>query len=159
MSIIVRPAFEAYAKSIDREWSNDRAQTVGASEVGKCARSIYWAKNEGDEFFGAHRDEDYEDTFGHKVRGKVFEDAFFVPAMQAAFGERLLFSGEQQRTFRKGFLTATPDGYLTYLTFIETLTLGIPSDYTAGLTIDCKSIDPRVTALPKPEHVYQVQLR
>jgi hypothetical protein len=90
MSVIVKPALEAYAKASDKEWSNDRLQTVGASEVGKCARHVYWSKNEGDEYFGAHRDEDFVDGWGHKVRGKVFEDEFFVPAMRARFKDRLM---------------------------------------------------------------------
>ena len=45
-----------------------RAQTVGASEVGRCARAVFFEKNEGGDF-GAVRDSGYTDSWGARVRG------------------------------------------------------------------------------------------
>ncbi len=118
-------------------------QTVGASEVGQCARKVYWIKNADDPAHSAPRDEGYVDGWGARLRGQVFEDNFWVPAMRARFGRALKFAGRNQRTFSSGFLSATPDGLVT-----------APECFL----IECKTIDPR-TKLdePKPAHAFQVQ--
>jgi hypothetical protein len=137
-----------------------RAQTVGASEVGQCARKIFYLKNEGSEF-GAARDPDHVDSWGATVRGSIFESAFFVPALRARYGDRLLYAGDEQRTLAHGFLSATPDALIVALERDALAPLGIADIGGDGaLAIEAKTIDPR-TALggPKPEHVFQAQVQ
>ena len=52
------------------------------------------------------------DVWGATLRGRLFEDHFWVPALRACYGAKLLFAGDQQQTFVSGFLSATPDGLL-----------------------------------------------
>lgn len=68
-------ALAAYAKQTARTFEG-RENTVGASEVGHCARKIYFAKNTGDHVYGAASDEDYADTWGATLRGRLVEDHF-----------------------------------------------------------------------------------
>jgi hypothetical protein len=141
---MIREALDAYANGLQREFVHDRAQTVGASEVGQCARKVFWLKNEDDPTHAAPRDEGFVDGWGARLRGTVFEDHFWAPAMRAKFGAALHFAGAGQRTFATGFLSATPDGLV--------------DDGTGCFLIECKTIDPR-TRLDgaKPEHVFQAQ--
>ena len=115
MTGIIAATLDRYAKSSSKIFSHDRLNTVGASEVGQCARKIFWLKNEGDAQYGAPRDPEYIDSWGARMRGTVFEDAFWEPAMRARFGNRLKFAGRavSQKTFVADFLSATPDGIIT----------------------------------------------
>lgn len=143
---MIREALEKFAATNSKTWQHDRSQTVGASEVGQCARRVYFLKNEGDAVYGAGRNEDHEDGWGAKVRGTVYENAWWEPAMRSAFGDRLLYAGSDQRTFVSGFLSATPDGLL--------LTDADP------ILLECKTADPRTNlAEAKPKHLYQVQVQ
>jgi hypothetical protein len=65
-----------------------RSKTVGASEIGQCARKVFWNK------FGAHRDPEYADTWGARVRGSVFESSFWVPALRKRYGVKIKFAGQ-----------------------------------------------------------------
>jgi hypothetical protein len=143
---MIREALDAHAHSLQRSFDHDRAQTVGASEVGQCARKIYWLKNADDPAYSAPQDEGYVEGWGARLRGQIFEDHFWVPAMRARFGSTLKFAGENQTTFASGFLSATPDGLVA-----------TPDDC---FLIECKTIDPR-TKLdgPKPSHMFQVQVQ
>ena len=157
MSGIISDTLDAYARSTSKVWSHDRLNTVGASEVGQCARKVYWLKNEGDSKYAAPRDPDFVETWGARVRGTVIEDAFWQPAMKARFGDRLLYSGKEQKTFVSDFLSATPDGVLINPTKKERHSLGIETDC---LTLECKSADPRTNlAEAKGANVYQTQVQ
>ena len=138
----------------------ERAQTVGASEIGRCARQVFYAKSEGDSDFGAPRNPDYVDGWGAKTRGTVFEKHFWVPALRARYGDRLLFAGSAQETFVKGFLSGTPDGLITAFERDGLAHLGVPDIGGDGsLLLECKTVDPRIKIDgPKPEHAYQVQV-
>ena len=105
---------------MDKLWTHDRSNTLGASEVGQCARKIFWLKSENDSAHRVDRDPDYTETWGARMRGTVFEDKFWEPALRARFGERLLFAGKDQKTFVSDFLSATPDGMIIDLTAEET---------------------------------------
>jgi hypothetical protein len=96
----VASALAAFAAGSARTFDG-RAQSVGASEIGQCARKIFYLKNEGSEF-GAARDPDYVDSWGAIVRGSTFESAFFVPALRARYGDRLRYAGDEQRTLAAG---------------------------------------------------------
>lgn len=143
----IREALEQYATTTKREWATDRSQTVGASEVGQCARKVFWLKNEGDPVCGAQRDTGHADRWGATARGSVYEKHWWEPALRARFGDALLFAGDDQKTFVSGFLSGTPDG----------LVIGLEEGPTV---VECKTADPR-TKLDeaKPEHVYQVQVQ
>lgn len=153
---MISQALDAYAQATNKAWSHDRSQTVGASEVGQCARKVFWTKNEGDPKYGAKRDPEYVDSWGARVRGTVMENEFWFPAMQSQFGERLLFAGPSQHTFVSGFLSATPDGLITQLLpgELEQLPQG------GCVTAECKSADPRTNlSEAKAENIYQTHVQ
>jgi len=154
---LIAETLNAYAKTQTVTFKHDRKQTVGASEVGQCARKIFWLKNEDDPEYAVPRDPEYRDTWGARMRGTVYEACFWEPAMRARFGDRLLFAGKDQRTFHKGFLTATPDGMLYPFTPWEQKQLGVPSEC---VLVECKTADPRTNLNEaKAENVYQAQVQ
>ncbi|MCA1452169.1 hypothetical protein I6F35_02930 [Bradyrhizobium sp. BRP22] len=155
MGTIIRPALEAFAQHHNAFDPEDRAQTVGASDIGQCERKVYYVKNERDHKHGAPRDEDYRDRWGARARGSFFENYFWYPALKEAFGDRLKFSGPEQRTFVSGFLSATPDGVLTGCKPDE-----IAPGSGSEVTVECKTADPRTNlASPKAENVFQTQVQ
>lgn len=152
---MIKSALNSYAANMDRVWASDRSQTVGASDVGQCARKVFWSKNEGDPQYGAPRDPDYVDGWGAKVRGSFYENHFWVPAMRTAYGDRLLFAGTEQKTFVSGFLSATPDGLLIGLQPNEVA----PGSGTEVCT-ECKTVDPRTNLTEaKVENVFQTHIQ
>jgi hypothetical protein len=155
---MIAEALDAYARATARTFE-DRHLTVGASEVGQCARRVYWTKMEG-EVYGAARNPEYVDSWGAARRGATFEDYFWVPAMRRAFGDKLLYAGDQQRTPVSEFLSATPDGLLVGLPRDALAALGVPDIGASELVVECKTADPRTRLeQAKPEHVYQAQVQ
>lgn len=149
-----------YAKATVRTFEG-RENSVGASEIGQCARKVFFAKNAGDHVYGVASDEDWVDTWGAALRGRLIEDHFWVPALRARFGDKLKFAGGEQTTFISEFLSATPDGLLIEQPADALTPLGV-SDIGGdhSLVVESKTIDPR-TRLdgPKPEHVFQAQVQ
>jgi hypothetical protein len=139
----------AYASSIHGPDAH-RASTLGASEIGQCARKVFYLKRDG------KRDPGHVDGWGAALRGSVIERAFWLPALRARFGDNLKFAGDEQRQFKSGFISATPDALLTGVPSDILASLGVPDIDTDCLLLECKSIDPRVKLdAPKPEHRYQ----
>ena len=101
--MMIRAALEAYATST-RNSDQRRASTVGASEIGHCMRKTFFVKNADDPLYAIRHDVDYVDSWGAQLRGSTFEDAFWVPALRAKYGDRLKFAGSEQRSFESGFL-------------------------------------------------------
>lgn len=158
MTGLIAQALNHYADSTRRTWATDRSQTIGASEIGQCARKVFWLKNEGDPKYGVERDPEYKDSWGATTRGSVFENNFWEPALRSVYGERLLFAGAEQRTFVSGFISATPDGLLTDLSDEERQ--AIAPDCGSEATAECKTADPRTNlAGPKTENVYQTHIQ
>jgi hypothetical protein len=157
---MIHAALDAYARSHGRVFE-DRANTVGASDVGRCARQAFYLKNEGDPDYGAPRNPDFAESWGATMRGRIFEDCFWVPALRACYGERLLFAGEQQETFALGFLSATPDALTVGLASDALAPLGVADIGGDGsLVLECKTIDPRAKLDgPRLEHVFQAQVQ
>ena len=60
---MIRSALAAYADTTARTFEA-REQTVGASDVGRCARAVYFEKNEYDPAFGAPRNPDAVSGWG-----------------------------------------------------------------------------------------------
>jgi CRISPR/Cas system-associated exonuclease Cas4 (RecB family) len=118
----------------------DRQKTVGASEVFSCIRRIAYDKQ------GYARDPGYKDGKGYMVRGNVFEAWFMIALLSRLPPEwTLMYTGEDQRTYRWKELSATPDG------------LVVLPDGTSFL-IEVKSHDPRANvSQPKPNHIAQVK--
>jgi hypothetical protein len=149
----------AYALAGERVFEA-RGQTVGGSEVGQCARKIFYLKHEGSEF-GSPRDPGFTDSWGARLRGSTFETAIFVPAMRAKFGDHLLFAGDAQQTLTLGFLSATPDALIVGLEHNALVPLGVADIGGDGsIIVEVKTIDPRAKLDgPKPEHAFQVQVQ
>lgn len=114
----------------DNNWSgHDRGTTVGASEIGACARRVFYDKH------GVAQDPDFVQDWGAAERGKAIEDWFVARLRRAIAGTptppQLLFAGSDQKTLVRGAQSATPDGLL------------VPQ---AGdpVYLEIKSVDPRV---------------
>lgn len=157
---MIKGALNQFAIDSARAFQTDRSQTVGASEVGQCARKVFWTKNEDDPIFGAPRDPSYVDGWGARVRGSTYENHFWEPALRWQFGDNLKFAGTEQRTFISGFLSATPDGLLENLPDNALAHLGVPSIGGDCIMAECKTADPRTNlSQPKPENVFQTQVQ
>lgn len=157
---MIKAALAAYAAATARVFE-DRAQTVGASDVGQCIRRVFWTKMAGDATYGAAPDPEYVDGWGARIRGTTYESAFWVPAMRARFGDKLLYAGVDQRTLVSGFLSATPDGVLIKQPRDALVDIGIPDIGASGdIVIEAKTIDPRARLdEARAEHSYQVQVQ
>ena len=153
--MIIANALRAYANATQPVFSkDDRASTVGASEIGQCIRKIYWTKNDDDPRIAVPRDAGFVDNWGARRRGTSFEQHFWVPAMRKRFGARLKFAGKAQRTFTKDYLSATPDALIVKLKPEERETIAI--DCGDCVTAECKTVDPRTNLTDaKTENVYQ----
>lgn len=115
----------------------DRTQFVSSSEVGKCARQIYFSKNlppiEGRFKWGfAERGHGHEAWVVEKL--KAIETEFEFNHM-----------GNEQVSFYAGYQSGTPDG-----TWVKM--------FASWILFEHKSFDPRskVSNFPKPEHIAQV---
>jgi hypothetical protein len=149
-----------YAKATARRF-DDRANAVGASEIGQCARKVYFAKNAGDPVYGADADADYVDVWGAKLRGSLFENFLFNPAMRARYGDKLLFAGKDQQTFVLEFLSGTPDGLVVNQPRDALAEFGVEDIGESGaFVVEAKTIDPRIKLDgPRTEHVFQVHVQ
>ena len=157
---MIREALAEFAIAHDRAFEA-REQTVGASDVGRCARQVFFEKNEADPDFGSPRNPDAVDGWGARLRGTVLEAHFWEPALRAKYGARLLFAGDQQETFALGFLSATPDALLVACEGDALAGLGVPSLGGDGsVVLECKSVDPRARLDgPRFAHTYQAQVQ
>lgn len=138
------------ANSGDNNWSgHDRGTTVGASEIGGCARRVFWDKQ------GVEHDPDFEQDWGAAERGKAIEDWFVARLERGLLAQgsqwKALFVGANQKTLVRGSQSATPDGVLTCT--------GL-SDPGTDVYLEIKSVDPRVYETmrgPKDQHRLQTQ--
>jgi len=151
---MIKDTLDEYAKSLKKEWKHDRTKTIGASEIGQCARKVYYYKNKKEE------GKDLSGSYGATLRGDAVENFFWEPAMCRRFQKDLLFSGKDQQTLIKNNLSATPDGLLINQPFNALERFGIESMDSDCITVECKSIDPRVNITKeKDEHNFQVQVQ
>lgn len=151
---MIKETLAEYAKTLTKVWAHDRTKTVGASEIGQCARKINWIKNE------CTPDEDNSDQYGGMLRGTMMETYFWVPAMRKKFGADLLMAGEDQKTLISGALSATPDGLVINQPLDALKDLGIHDLRSDCFVVECKTIDPRVNLTEeKSEHAHQVQVQ
>jgi hypothetical protein len=150
---MIKEALNAYAASIERQFTHDRKQTVGGSEIGLCARKVCYDKH------GVPKDTDFAEN--PATRGTVMESAFWYPAMKHAYGNQLKIAGPNQITLSSPPLSATPDGLLINLERDALKHLGV-KDIGAGrcILVEGKTIDPRVNLVKaKAENEAQVQVQ
>jgi hypothetical protein len=155
MKISIKDCLIRYAASLEKVWSHDRRQTVGASRIGLCERQTWFGQVEADP------DADYVNRWGFALRGTLMEEGYWVPGLRAGLpeGVELLYAGDQQRTLVDGYLSATPDGLLIGEVDDALAHLGI-RDIGDALAVECKTIDPRVNLeSEKPAHSFQVQVQ
>lgn len=143
-----------YATSMKRKFSSEeRRKSVGASEIGLCARRIGWTKS-------GKEPDDVVRRWGALVRGTVMEEKFWVPAMKKAYGENLLMAGRNQQTLEHDGLSATPDGIVVNQPRDALAELGIKDMKSNCFVVECKTVDPRVNlTTEKAENAYQVQVQ
>jgi hypothetical protein len=153
---MIKQALDAFARTTARAFA-DRESSIGASEIGQCSRKVFFAKNSGDPFYNVTSDEDYNNPWGAALRGSLFEDHFWVPALRARFGDKLLYAGAEQKTLISGCLSATPDGLLIDQPRDAFASVGVADIGESGcLVVECKTIDPRARLdEPRPEHSFQ----
>ncbi len=139
-----------YVGGRDKVWGHDRTLTVGASEIGTCARKVYYLKN------AELKDKDHIARWGAAQRGNLIEQHLVVPALRKRFGNKLLWAGDEQQTFQEGALSATPDGLLVAVKTDVLRHLGVKDIGANCLLVEIKSIDPRAN-LDKERHQHRLQ--
>jgi hypothetical protein len=150
---MIKNSLDKYAKSLERTFAHDRSKTIGASEIGQCARKMAALKHGGVEA------EDLSANYGAHLRGTIMENHFWAPAMKADYGTNLLFAGDKQRTFVSGKLSATPDGVVMGAKNVIRL-VGAKKAKGESILTECKTIDPRVDLKKeKSEHMFQVSVQ
>ena len=153
----IKSLLHDYAATLDKTFEHDRANTIGASEIGACLRKTWFGKND------APRDPDYVDRYGARLRGNLIEDHYWTPGLRASLpdGVTLHLAGEEQRTIVDGYLSATPDGVLTGLPRGCLASVNIPDiGPSRSIAVECKSIDPRADLrTARSHHVFQTQVQ
>lgn len=148
-------AYEDFYKLFERDMG-DRSGTVGASEIGLCARQTFWYKNHGTKK-GVKMDPDFKHDWGARIRGTIMEFAFWVPALRRKYQNNLLFAGTEQEKLVSGYLSATPDGLLVNQPYDALRHLGVKNIKSDCITVECKTIDPRTNLVEAKEtNIYQV---
>lgn len=161
---MIKDALDAYAASQEKVWAHDRSKTVGASEIGQCARRVWWQKRQA---------ADPPDTvrrgtvtvprsdYGAALRGTMMENHFWYPAMRRKFGKNLKFAGPRgQRTLEDGLISSTSDGLVVNQPPGALRHLGVKDIESDCFAVECKTIDPRVYLHEeKSEHHYQAQVQ
>jgi CRISPR/Cas system-associated exonuclease Cas4 (RecB family) len=154
-------AARAHLADRNRKFAHDRSQTIGASEIGQCARRIWAEKKLGEKGY----DKGFLQSRGAAMRGDILEDNWTVPVVKRAVenaGGRLLWAGQgEQRTFEAlpWKISATPDGLATGLPDDFLSPYGVTSLLGKGcVAVEMKSFDPRknVSEFPIHYHVPQV---
>lgn len=151
-------AYEDFHKIFDRNMG-DRTKTVGASEIGLCARQTFWYKNHGTKK-GVDMDPDFKHDWGARIRGTIMEMVFWVPALRQRYGNNLLFAGTEQEKLTRGYLSATPDGLIINQPYDALRSIGVKNMKSDCFTAECKTIDPRTNLVEAKEvNVYQTQVQ
>lgn len=152
---MIKEILDEYAKSpaMAKAFLMDRMRTIGASEIGLCARRVSWTKS------GTPHDPDHVEGWGARMRGTVMEEYFWEPALKRKYGKNLILSGKKQTTIQDRYLSATIDGLVINQPRNALAALGIPDIGPSGcFLVECKSIDPRVNLTEaKNENIMQTQ--
>lgn len=139
-----------YVAKDKKKWKHDRTVTVGASEIGTCARRVKYLK------IAERHDHSHLERWGAANRGNLIEDHLVEPALRKRFGRNFIWSGKRQRTFIEEALSATPDGLLINMPRNILRYLGVRDLGSDCLVTEIKSIDPRAN-LAKERHQHRLQ--
>ena len=142
---MIKEALHAYVVENQRQFTHDRTKTIGASEIGQCARKLWFLKHQTD------KDAGHVDRWGAAQRGNLIEVLWAKAMREHAGAGKLHYAGRYQKTFFDDVspLSATPDGLLE---------LDLPTGHEE-LLLECKSIDPRARMESiRSEHEAQVQV-
>lgn len=152
---MIKEALTKYVSAIEKIWEHDRTATVGASEIGRCARQTYYMKKS--KWQPAKGE---PKGWGARTRGTVMEDAFWYPAMRGMYGDRLKMAGPEQKSLVMPPLSSTPDGLITQLPRNALEHLGVKDIKSDCILVECKTIDPRVNLREaRLENTFQVQVQ
>lgn len=154
----MREIAREFALSRKTGFAHDRRLTIGASDIGKCARRTKYSK------LGTEYDDGYVDANGFATRGDVMEDAWTAPLLThwvEKNGGKMLYAGQGNQVSlvsNKVLISATPDGLAIGVQRGILEPYGV-SDVgkSKALVIEMKSISPRYGKhkLPKIEHPMQ----
>lgn len=151
---MIKEAIREYGATVGRSFGHDRSQTVGASEIGLCARKTHWHKK------AEAKDDDFISNWGAHVRGTVMERAFWEPAMRIKFGSKLIMAGADQVTLEHEYLSATPDGLVVGLASDVLKSLGVSDIGGTCVVVECKTVDPRVNLTKERDsNHFQIQVQ
>lgn len=173
-SIDIGASVTEYLATRKQSFSHERIKTVGASEIGACARMIGYRKS------STPTDDGYSDSSGAAARGDVMEDGWSAPLLRKAIekvGGELLWAGQENQMSivnQSKWVSATPDGLAINMPRdcltkygVADILKGIAEELKkSGASLDCivvefKSYDPRtnVEKLPKLQHIDQVNMQ
>lgn len=152
MPNVTKIALDNFAAANNKKFRG-RHKYIGGSEVGQCARKIWYLKNRYTPTV------DPEGNWGARTRGHSVEDLFWIPAMRAHYGRNLLFTGDRQKRCKVNNISGASDGLLINQPRDALAGLFVPDIGPSGcIVLDCKSIDPRINLNDaKPEHTLQMQ--
>jgi hypothetical protein len=165
---MIKDALDAYAATLDKVWAHDRSKTIGASEIGQCARRVWWEKRKlpvgtiveakGKPLMVVVPP---RENYGAALRGTMIENYFWYPAMKKKFGADLKFAGPRgQKTLSDGRLSSTSDGLVVNQPPGALRHLGVKDIESDCFAVECKTIDPRVNLTKeKDEHHFQAQVQ
>lgn len=138
-------------------FNTDRTKTIGASDIGRCARAVRYAK------LGTPVDDGYQDTNGFAERGNGMEDAYTAPLLtywvEQHGGVMKYATQGNQQTLATNLISATPDGVAVGVSRTILAPYGVPDiGPSRCLVVEMKSISPLYSKkkLPKAAHVPQV---
>lgn len=151
---MIKQALDAYASTIKRVWEHNRDKTVGSSEIGQCARRVWYVKH------GQKPDSDYVENWGATERGNLYEMYLWAPALAQHFGKNFRYGGENQKTLFWDKLSATPDGLITGLKRDALKHLGVKDTKSDCIMVEAKTADPRTNLEQAKSHnIYQTQIQ
>jgi len=160
--VSLRETAREFALSRKVGFGADRKLTIGASDIGKCARRVKWSK------LGTEPDPGYVDSNGFATRGDVMENAWSAPFVEhwvKKHGGELLYAGQENQVTlaaKKVPISATPDGLAVGVARNILEPWGVKDIGKAkSLVTELKSISPRYGKhkLPKQEHVPQTLMQ
>lgn len=136
--------FSSFVEENKKTWAHDRKQTVGASEIFKCIREVWFGKRGAE--FGYSIDEDVDgERWGATKRGDLLEEHFVAPTIKDHTQDGIfILSGKQQKTFFHNYNSATPDGLIIDLDKDALEEYGIKDIESDCICVEIKTIDPRV---------------
>lgn len=161
MALDLKTAFGQWAESIKIPFNGDRGATVGASEIGKCARKVAAEKA----LARLGQNVPQQPLNGAAVRGDIMEDHVTVRLLQYAIkkqlpGAKLLWAGQQeQRRFQSltWKMSATLDGLIVDAPRDALSAYGVSDIGCDCFVVEGKSFDPRKDSgkFPEAAHVEQ----